>query len=143
LTTSGVHQAAATGVRVTPVQSKAEFAEFIELPYRLYAGNETWVPPLRRDVAHMLDLSHPFYQHAQREMFVARDANGAVVGRIAAIKNDAHNQQHHDKVGFFGFFESVRDPAVARALSCVARSVRPSTTRSGCSSMGSSGRLSS
>jgi GNAT superfamily N-acetyltransferase len=49
-------------------------------------------------------------------MFVARDANGAVVGRIAAIKNDAHNQQHHDKVGFFGFFESVRDPAVARAL---------------------------
>jgi GNAT superfamily N-acetyltransferase len=115
VTISGVHQPA-TAVGVTPVKSPADFAAFIELPYGLYAGVQTWVPPLRRDVAHMLELSHPFYQHAQRELFLARDASGTVVGRIAAIKNDAHNQQHHDRVGFFGFFESVRDPVVARAL---------------------------
>jgi len=64
----------------------------------------------------MLELSHPFYAHAQREMFLARDAAGTVVGRIAAIKNDAHTAQHHDQTGFFGFFESVRDQAVANAL---------------------------
>jgi len=108
--------ATAPAVTVGTVRSRADLAEFIELPYRLYKGDATWVPPLRRDVAHMLEKSHPFYQHADRELFMARDASGQVVGRIAAIKNDAHIEQHHDGVGFFGFFESVRDPAIAGAL---------------------------
>jgi GNAT superfamily N-acetyltransferase len=42
--------------------------------------------------------------------------DGAIVGRIAAIKNDAHNREHQDRVGFYGFFESVNDQAVANAL---------------------------
>ena len=41
--------------------------------------------------------------------------DGRVVGRIAAIKNDAHNQLHQDHVGFYGFFESIDDrrPGIA------------------------------
>ena len=33
-----------------------------------------------------------------------------------AIKNDLHNKIHTDKVGFFGFFESINDQDVANAL---------------------------
>jgi GNAT superfamily N-acetyltransferase len=73
------------------------------------------VPPLRRDVADLLNPKHPFHAHASVELFLARD-NGRVVGRIAAVKNDAHLEQHRDSVGFFGFFETERDPAIARAL---------------------------
>jgi hypothetical protein len=32
------------------------------------------------------------------------------------VENRAHNQHHGDRVGFFGFFECVDDPAVARDL---------------------------
>jgi GNAT superfamily N-acetyltransferase len=39
-----------------------------------------------------------------------------VVGRIAAIHNRLHNEVHGDRVGFFGFFETVDDGLVARAL---------------------------
>lgn len=39
-----------------------------------------------------------------------------MVGRIAAIANRLHNEVHGDTVGFFGFFESVADQAVADAL---------------------------
>ena len=39
-----------------------------------------------------------------------------MVGRIAAISNRLHNETHGDRVGFFGFFESVDDQAVADAL---------------------------
>jgi hypothetical protein len=39
-----------------------------------------------------------------------------MVGRIAAIKNDAHNREHADRVGFFGFFESADEQRVANAL---------------------------
>ena len=75
-----------------------------------------WVPPLRRDVASLLDRKkNPFFEHAEAEYFVA-ERGGEVVGRIAAISNRLHNEIHEDRVGFFGFFESVRDPEVAAAL---------------------------
>jgi hypothetical protein len=58
---------------------------------------------------------NPFYLDADRALFLAwRD--GAVVGRIAAIENRAHNRFHGDRVGFWGFFESVDDQSVADAL---------------------------
>ncbi len=38
------------------------------------------------------------------------------MGRIAAIVNRTHNEYYRDRTGFFGFFECVNDPALARAL---------------------------
>lgn len=38
------------------------------------------------------------------------------VGRIAACVNHRHNEFHEEKTGFFGFFECVHDPALARVL---------------------------
>ena len=58
---------------------------------------------------------NPFFRHATAQCFVGR-SNGRTVGRIAAIKNDAHNREHGDRVGFYGFFESVDDQRVANAL---------------------------
>ena len=42
--------------------------------------------------------------------------NGKPVGRIAAIINHSHNNYNKDRVGFFGFFDFINDPAVATAL---------------------------
>ena len=58
---------------------------------------------------------NPFFEHAQAEYFIA-DRDGEIVGRIAAISNRLHNETHEDRVGFFGFFESVDDQEVATAL---------------------------
>jgi GNAT superfamily N-acetyltransferase len=67
-------------------------------------------------VALLLDRSkNPFFEHAEAEYFVA-ERDGVVVGRIAAIANRLHNETHHDRVGFFGFFECVDDQTVADAL---------------------------
>ncbi len=41
---------------------------------------------------------------------------GKVVGRVAAIIDRNHNRFHDENAGFFGFFESVDDVEVARAL---------------------------
>ena len=75
-----------------------------------------WVPPLRRDVALLLDRTrNPFFEHGEAEYYLA-ERDGVVVGRIAAITNRLHNETHEDRVGFFGFFESTDDSAVADAL---------------------------
>lgn len=67
-------------------------------------------------VRDLLDTkSNPFYRQADRKLFVAR-RGGKPVGRIAAIENRAHNAFHHDRVGFFGFFEAIDDADVASAL---------------------------
>ena len=71
---------------------------------------------MRQDVATLLSRKkNPFFEHAEAGYFLA-ERNGEVVGRIAAIANRLHNETHHDQVGFFGFFESVNDQAVADAL---------------------------
>jgi GNAT superfamily N-acetyltransferase len=101
---------------VRPVKDRRTLSKFIDLPYRLHRRDPIWVPPLRRDVKLLLSRDkNPFFQHGEAEYFIA-ERNGEVVGRIAAITNRLHNETHDDKVGFFGFFESVDDPVVADAL---------------------------
>ena len=52
-------------VRVTPVSGKKALAEFVDLPFRLYAHDPNWVPPLRMNQAELVGYKkHPFFQHA-------------------------------------------------------------------------------
>jgi hypothetical protein len=100
------------------VASRRDLRRFVGFPYWLYDARRhpNWVPPLRLAVYDALDeRTNPFYLEAERALFLAvRD--GAVVGRIAAIENRAHNRFHGDRAGFWGFFECVDDQAVADAL---------------------------
>ncbi len=103
-------------VSIHPVRSAADLRRFISLPYRLYRNDPLWAPPLRRDVRSLLSpRKNPFFQHAESEYFLAWKG-GRVAGRIAATVNRLHNEFHGDRVGFFGFFETERDPAVSGAL---------------------------
>jgi ribosomal protein S18 acetylase RimI-like enzyme len=105
-----------SAVGVDTVSSSSDLREFVELAYRIYAGDPSWPPPLRSDVRWMLDeAKNPFWKHAKRRLFLARRA-GKVVGRIAAIVDDEHNRVHGERTGFFGFFESENDREVAPAL---------------------------
>jgi GNAT superfamily N-acetyltransferase len=90
--------------------------QFIHFPWRVYRGDPFWVPPLLLDMKRLLNrVRHPFFRHSSADFFLAR-RNGEWVGRIAAILNNNHNRFHGERTGFFGFFESVNDGAVASAL---------------------------
>lgn len=104
-------------VQVAAARGPSDLRRFIELPWRLYAGDPCWVPPLRTKVRELLDLRHPFYAGgaAEREIFLARRGS-RVVGRVVAVANHAHNAYHRDRAGFFGFFECEDDPTAATDL---------------------------
>jgi GNAT superfamily N-acetyltransferase len=105
-----------TETQVAAVARRSEWSAFIGLPFRLHRGDPCWTPPLRRDARALLDpAKNPFYEHAQRELFLAR-RDGRVVGRIAAIDDRLHREIHREPCGFFGFFECSDDPQAARAL---------------------------
>lgn len=108
-------------ISVTPVVSKKDMETFVRLPWSIYAGNPAWVPPLVGDQRKMLDAAYnPFFEHARAKYFLAR-RGGQTVGRISAHIDDNHNSYHGERCGFFGFFESVDDQAVAQALFAAAR----------------------
>jgi GNAT superfamily N-acetyltransferase len=89
---------------------------FIKFQWKPYEGNPYWVPPLIMDRKKLIDRKkNPFYRHAEMELFLA-DHDGEIVGRIGAIVNDNHNEEHNENIGFFGFFECIDDQSVAHAL---------------------------
>jgi hypothetical protein len=109
-------------VTVKAVETRNDLKEFIDLPWRIYRSYPHWVPPLKSEMEKMLSPGkYPFWQHAERALFLAR-RNGDIVGRIAAIRDQHHDRVHEEKAGFFGFFECVDDLEAARGLFDVARS---------------------
>ncbi|MCU0454039.1 MAG: hypothetical protein MUE68_10310 [Bacteroidetes bacterium] len=106
---------------IRPVRTKADRKLFIEIQWMLNQHQPAWVPPLRMDRWKLTDREkNPFYKHADTEFYIA-ERGGAPVGRIGAIVNHNHNREHDESMGFFGFFESVDDRAVAHALLDAAR----------------------
>lgn len=105
-------------VTIRPVEGWWDRKRFVDMPYEFYPGRyPRWVPPLRRDVKSTLDPSaNAFFEHGDMQLFLAEDASGTAVGRIAGIVNGMHLQKYDDATGFFGFFECVEDYAVAEAL---------------------------
>jgi GNAT superfamily N-acetyltransferase len=111
-----------SGIEIAAVNGKKAVNQFVDLPFTICASESHWVPPLRIAVKELMDRQkHPFYANAEAEFFLARKGD-RVVGRIAAIIDRAHNRFHGEEAGFFGFFECVDDPEVARALLEQARS---------------------
>lgn len=90
---------------------------FIRLPWRVYQRDHLWVPPLiveRKAFLH--PRKNPFFQHAHVQLFLARQG-GELVGRIAAVLNEAHDRFHQERAGFFGLFECTPEAEeAARAL---------------------------
>lgn len=103
-------------LKIRKVENDRDLIEFIKLPWNIYKNNKYWVPPLIFDVRKNLDPKrNPFFKHAEIQLFIAEKEN-RIAGRIAAIKNDNHNNFHKDSSGFFGFFECENDQDIADIL---------------------------
>ncbi len=103
------------------VENRSDLLKFIRMVWNINQGDPNWVPPLLIDRLKVLDKEkNPFFKHSEAEYFLAMK-DGEIVGRIAAITNQMHNDFHHDNTGFFGFLEGVNDPDVFKALLDTAR----------------------
>ena len=105
-----------TAISISEVRSAAERDAFIKFPWQIYQNDPAWVPPLIIERKAFLDRKrHPFYQHGDAALFLAR-RNGEIVGRIMASDDPNYNAVHHSNVGCFGLFESIDDVDVVSAL---------------------------
>lgn len=105
---------------VRPVNTKADRKAFIDLAYRLNAGDPNWVPPLKSEVAATIDpKKNAWFSHAEAQLFLAERA-GKPVGRISAhidflALEMPPEQGFGPGTGFWGLFEA-EDENTAKAL---------------------------
>src|SRR5438128_424609 len=102
---------------VRPATRQIDRRAFHALPFRLYANEPMWTPPLVDDFKRTLSDDNPLWRdgRGERELFVAwRDE--VPVGRIVAHVHHASNQRHGESVGLFGHLDCEDDSAVSGAL---------------------------
>lgn len=103
-------------IDIHPIADKREFDAFFRFPWRLYADDPNWVPPLLSIRRSLLDKEkHPAWQYMDGEYFGAwRD--GELIGTVTAFINHEHNRYHDENIGFFGTFETVNEREAAVGL---------------------------
>lgn len=105
---------------IRPVNGASDTRAFIDLAYRLNRDDPNWVPPLRSEVAGMIDpRKNGWFSHAQAQLFLA-ERDGRTVGRISAHIDRLALEMPPEQgfgpgTGCFGLFEA-EDATTARAL---------------------------
>jgi hypothetical protein len=107
-------------VEVVEVESASQLKQFVKYPNQLYKDDSNYVAPLISERLEFFDKQkNPFYQTAKTKEYLAK-RDGKIVGRIGTCINFAHNQQHLEKTGFFGFFDCPDDYEIASMMLRVA-----------------------
>lgn len=105
---------------IRPVTSKADRKAFVDLPFRLYANDPHWVPPLKDEVYGLITPGkNPWFEHGEAQLFLA-ERGDRVVGRISAHIDQLALEQPVEQgmgpgTGNWGLMEA-EDEATAQAL---------------------------
>lgn len=99
-------------LEIRKVTRSDDVREFHELPKRLHAGLESWVPPFRLDIERIFDRSNnPFFEAGECERFLVLDGR-SVVGRFALMINQEKDELYDPPTGGLGFLELENDQGV-------------------------------
>jgi GNAT superfamily N-acetyltransferase len=107
-------------VTLREVTTSADRRGFVDLPWRLYADDPNWAPPLKSEVRALIDpKSNPWFLHAEATFLLA-ERDRRIVGRISAqvdslVLAAPQAQGGGPGVGHWGMFEA-EDADAATAL---------------------------
>lgn len=101
---------------VIPVSSRKDLKKFLMLPWKIYKGNNCWVPPLINDLKKTIDKEkNPVLEKIDFQLYLALLDNEAA-GRIFVAIDNSLNQKKDLKMGYFSLFECIDNYDVAKAL---------------------------
>lgn len=103
-------------VEIKRIEPGENVSEFLKVPHVVFQGDPQWIAPVDMLFTEQLDpKKNPFFEHAEAVYFVAKK-DGKLVGRCTAQIDHEHQKRYGDAAGFFGFFDTIEDPEVAKAL---------------------------
>ena len=88
----------------------------MEFPYKLYAGNPYWIPPLRSDEMNtLLKDKNPAFAYCRARYWLVYKED-KLAGRIAGIINQRAIDAWGQDYARFGWFDFIDDIEVAKCL---------------------------
>ncbi len=103
-------------IEVLEVSNKKDLKRWVTFPHSHYRGDPQFVPQLIGDeLSYFNRDKNPAFEVAQARFFLALD-QGRPVGRICGIINSLECEKLGERVGRFGWFDSIDDPKVAHLL---------------------------
>ncbi|HEX5609307.1 MAG TPA: GNAT family N-acetyltransferase [Solirubrobacterales bacterium] len=103
-------------VTIRPVRGRRELKRFVKVPFGIHRQHPQWVAPLVYERMQFLDpAKNPWFEHGEAQLLIA-ERDGEPVGRISAHLDRRWDEYQGGKDAMFGFFETVEDAEVARAL---------------------------
>ncbi|MGZ0019417.1 N-acetyltransferase [Nitrosomonas sp. wSCUT-2] len=100
---------------IKPVMSYGDMGKFIDVPWRVYADDPMWVPPLRLERRLHFSRFNPYFKHGEWQAWIAY-RNGQPVGRISAQIDKLHQERYGSDSGHFGLLECIDDSEIFAAL---------------------------
>jgi GNAT superfamily N-acetyltransferase len=101
---------------IQPVRTRRELKRFVKVPFHLHRDHPQWVAPLVFERMEFLSREkNPYFEHAEAEYFIA-ERDGEPVGRITAQIDHRWDEFQGGSDAMFGFFETIEDREVAKAL---------------------------
>jgi len=112
--------AGSSEIRIRRVGQDADLGAFIAVPHATQGHDPYWIAPLPLlEKPRLTPGKNPWFAHGEAALWIA-ERGGKPAGRISAQVDQSHLALYKDATGFFGFFESVDDQAVAGALFSIA-----------------------
>ncbi|HVO54354.1 MAG TPA: hypothetical protein VMT37_08075 [Solirubrobacterales bacterium] len=103
-------------VTIRPVRSRRDRKRFVKVPFAVHRDHPLWVAPLVFERMEFLDPGkNPWFEHGEAELLIA-ERDGEPVGRISAHLDHRWDEYQGGKDAMFGFFETVDDAEVSKAL---------------------------
>ncbi|MEJ5203299.1 MAG: GNAT family N-acetyltransferase [Anaerolineales bacterium] len=103
-------------IQVLPVLNHRDRETFLTFPWKIYANDPLWVPPLLPDLRKRTDPKRGvFFKRGTARYFVAWH-NHEPVGTICVAEDRKSNEETGRREAIFGFFNFVEDYTVMEAL---------------------------
>ncbi len=105
-------------MQVIEVNSTPAARDFLKVNALLNQSNPAYIRPLDNEVNDVFNPSkNKNYKYGETKRWIAKDANGNLVGRIAAFTSTKYvNKGTGFKTGGVGFFDCINDQSVADTL---------------------------
>lgn len=110
-------------MQLIEVTTPALAKDFLRVNNIINKHNPAYIFPLEKDVNEVFDKEkNKAFRHGEANRWVLKDANGQLIGRIAAFVNKKYKNKGDDvPVGGIGFFDCINDQQAADMLFDVAK----------------------
>ena len=101
-------------IKIKEVQNKADLKAFVKFPFKLYRGNEFWVPPMIADELEDFNpKKNPAFEYSLLRQWLAFE-NDEIVGRIAGVLHEKEFEE--SKKIRFGWIDFIDKEEVSKIL---------------------------